>query len=209
MSIQKSMYAEKSNESLVLELLATYKETGFADPFLVAELRRRNVLHNGVSFEDLSEVAKLLGVAPLAQDRMLHTCSTCLKAVMEVFDGRCLECASRVALVKISKYLEEESTKTEFTPYKVSQFVPLSTQNPVQGYDPCATCGNNPKNNPHASGICCCALPYMVGPNRITCGSGYGPGGAASTNTTAVGHAVTQDLFTPLGESSPNKKPKK
>jgi hypothetical protein len=28
--------------------------------------------------------------------------------------------------------------------------------------DPCAGCSNNPKNNPHASGICGCTLPYMT-----------------------------------------------
>ena len=26
---------------------------------------------------------------------------------------------------------------------------------------PCTYCNNNPKNNPAASGICCCALPDM------------------------------------------------
>lgn len=26
-------------------------------------------------------------------------------------------------------------------------------------FDPCYNCGNNPKNNPHASGNCCCSLP--------------------------------------------------
>lgn len=28
-------------------------------------------------------------------------------------------------------------------------------------YDPCANCSNNPKNNPYASGNCCCSLPDM------------------------------------------------
>ena len=26
-------------------------------------------------------------------------------------------------------------------------------------FDPCYNCGNNPKNNPNASGNCCCSLP--------------------------------------------------
>lgn len=26
-------------------------------------------------------------------------------------------------------------------------------------FDPCANCGNNPKNNINASGNCCCSLP--------------------------------------------------
>ena len=28
-------------------------------------------------------------------------------------------------------------------------------------YDPCANCSNTIKNNPNASGICCCALPDL------------------------------------------------
>lgn len=28
-------------------------------------------------------------------------------------------------------------------------------------FDPCRNCNNNPRNNPHASGICHCALPSM------------------------------------------------
>lgn len=28
-------------------------------------------------------------------------------------------------------------------------------------YDPCYNCSNNPKNNPAASGVCCCSLPDM------------------------------------------------
>ena len=27
--------------------------------------------------------------------------------------------------------------------------------------DPCEHCSNNPKNNPHASGVCWCVLPYL------------------------------------------------
>lgn len=38
---------------------------------------------------------------------------------------------------------------------------------PMSGY-PCATCSNNPQNNPFASGVCCCALPdmWMSRPHR-------------------------------------------
>ena len=36
--------------------------------------------------------------------------------------------------------------------------------------DPCANCPNNPANNPNASGICNCVLPYMAGTKyQITC----------------------------------------
>ena len=31
-------------------------------------------------------------------------------------------------------------------------------------HDPCAGCSNNPKNNPYASGVCGCTLPYMNRP---------------------------------------------
>lgn len=36
-----------------------------------------------------------------------------------------------------------------------------STQSFTSHSDPCENCPNNPKNNPHASGICNCVLPYM------------------------------------------------
>ena len=35
-------------------------------------------------------------------------------------------------------------------------------------YDPCEHCSNNPKNNPNASGICCCCLPDMY-KYKVTC----------------------------------------
>lgn len=28
-------------------------------------------------------------------------------------------------------------------------------------YECCKHCSNNPDVNPHASGVCCCSLPYM------------------------------------------------
>ena len=31
-------------------------------------------------------------------------------------------------------------------------------------YNPCENCMNNPKNNPNASGICCCSLPDLYNP---------------------------------------------
>lgn len=30
--------------------------------------------------------------------------------------------------------------------------------------DPCENCPNNPKNNPHSSGFCNCALPSLMNP---------------------------------------------
>ena len=42
-----------------------------------------------------------------------------------------------------------------------------------QSYDPCAKCPNNPANNPNASGICNCVLPYMTGTRyQVTCTCG-------------------------------------
>lgn len=38
--------------------------------------------------------------------------------------------------------------------------------NPVENKDPCKNCPNNPKNNPNASGVCNCALPYFANPIR-------------------------------------------
>ena len=47
-------------------------------------------------------------------------------------------------------------------------FVPVTVPVPVYAPaypsyydDPCRFCSNNPMNNPHASGFCCCALPAM------------------------------------------------
>jgi len=31
----------------------------------------------------------------------------------------------------------------------------------------CKYCSNNPLNNPYASGICCCSLPYQTTTNII------------------------------------------
>lgn len=53
--------------------------------------------------------------------------------------------------------------------------IPIAStaQNPVlneaityypKAENPCEHCTNNPKNNPNASGICHCALPYLCNP---------------------------------------------
>ena len=39
----------------------------------------------------------------------------------------------------------------------------------VYSYDPCEKCMNNPRNNPYASGVCNCVLPYMHGKQKIKC----------------------------------------
>lgn len=38
--------------------------------------------------------------------------------------------------------------------------------NNVQVPSPCDKCPNNKKNNPNASGICSCSLPYFANPIR-------------------------------------------
>ena len=47
-------------------------------------------------------------------------------------------------------------------------YVPLTKITPLYDeiyaqslFDPCRNCNNNPRNNPHASGICHCVLPSM------------------------------------------------
>ena len=37
----------------------------------------------------------------------------------------------------------------------------------VNGVNVCDKCSNNPKNG--GSGICCCAIPSLYGPLRVTC----------------------------------------
>ena len=38
--------------------------------------------------------------------------------------------------------------------------------NNIQVPNPCDKCPNNKKNNPNASGICSCSLPYFANPIR-------------------------------------------
>ncbi len=52
-----------------------------------------------------------------------------------------------------------------FIPVITPMYVPIQTYQP----DPCATCPNNPVNNPYASGVCNCVIPYMYGKYKITC----------------------------------------
>ena len=51
---------------------------------------------------------------------------------------------------------EEDNDNSQLTPWTWdtwgSRFI-----------DPCANCPNNPMNNPNASGVCNCVLPYMAG----------------------------------------------
>ena len=59
---------------------------------------------------------------------------------------------------KITITIEEDEDK---------QMIPWTWDNwgKQQGYvDPCANCSNNPINNPHASGMCNCALPALCNP---------------------------------------------
>ena len=39
----------------------------------------------------------------------------------------------------------------------------------VNGIDICATCPNRPGGPNNMSGFCCCTIPSMYGPYRITC----------------------------------------
>lgn len=39
----------------------------------------------------------------------------------------------------------------------------------INGINICATCPNRPGGPNNMSGFCCCAIPSMYGPHRITC----------------------------------------
>lgn len=39
--------------------------------------------------------------------------------------------------------------------------MPYNSQTFTAHRDPCEHCNNNPKNNPLASGVCSCVLPYL------------------------------------------------
>lgn len=39
----------------------------------------------------------------------------------------------------------------------------------VDGINVCATCPNRPGGPNNMSGFCCCTIPSMYGPYRITC----------------------------------------
>ena len=42
----------------------------------------------------------------------------------------------------------------------------VNEMNNIQVLSPCDKCPNNKKNNPNASGMCCCFLPYFANPIR-------------------------------------------
>lgn len=50
-----------------------------------------------------------------------------------------------------------ETFDNMFPDFPIRKSVDLSDYN-----DPCAGCSNNPKNNPHTSGVCGCTLPYRT-----------------------------------------------
>lgn len=46
--------------------------------------------------------------------------------------------------------------------------IDITLRSPIKNIEvqknPCSTCPNNPMNNPFASGVCNCALPYLYNP---------------------------------------------
>ena len=42
----------------------------------------------------------------------------------------------------------------------------VNEMNNIQVPSPCDKCPNSKKNNPNASGMCCCSLPYFANPTR-------------------------------------------
>ena len=75
----------------------------------------------------------------------------------------------------------EDDGKTDIG---VDQYEGLYDYGVSQGcYDPCSNCSNNPKNNPNASGICCCALPDMYNKRYFS-----------TFTTTCSTYTITSDL---------------
>lgn len=59
---------------------------------------------------------------------------------------------------------DEKLLKQMFMETKLNKQV--NEINNIQVPSPCDKCPNNKKNNPNASGICWCALPYFANPIR-------------------------------------------
>lgn len=67
---------------------------------------------------------------------------------------------------------EEEAIQMNDKKLLKQMFMGTKLNNQVDGMNnvqvpiPCDKCPNNKKNNPNASGICWCALPYFANPIR-------------------------------------------
>lgn len=67
---------------------------------------------------------------------------------------------------------EEEAIQVNDKKLLKQMFMETKLNNQVDGMNnvqvpsPCDKCPNNKKNNPNASGICWCALPYFANPIR-------------------------------------------
>lgn len=62
---------------------------------------------------------------------------------------------------------DEEGNNIDLNMKPVIPFDSFIYNKPMLDADPCAGCSNNPSNNPHASGVCSCTLPYMNNPNLL------------------------------------------
>lgn len=62
--------------------------------------------------------------------------------------------------------IKKQMYKTTFVPKDLmNEQLLKDTFKPRFGtVDPCENCPNNPKNNPHSSGFCNCALPSLMNP---------------------------------------------
>ena len=67
---------------------------------------------------------------------------------------------------------EEEAIQVNDKKLLKQMFIETKLNNQVDGMNnvqvpsPCDKCPNNKKNNPNASGICSCSLPYFANPIR-------------------------------------------
>ena len=69
-------------------------------------------------------------------------------------------------IIELIETIKKQMYKTTFVPKDLmNEQLLKDTFKPRFGTgDPCENCPNNPKNNPHSSGFCNCALPSLMNP---------------------------------------------
>lgn len=69
--------------------------------------------------------------------------------------------AQAADFILLGEVEKNEQTNFNEQPFKIHDPQNYTVYTPWDSYECCRNCPNNPKNNPHASGICNCVLPYM------------------------------------------------
>lgn len=69
-------------------------------------------------------------------------------------------------IIELIETIKEQMYKTTFVPKdRINEQLLRDTFKPGFGDgNPCENCPINPKNNPHSSGFCNCALPSLMNP---------------------------------------------